>query len=350
MPETPRDHIVKYLSDPSKALRPIFTSLNGDNSWLMSFPRPESERAATGKVFYHLVFEPWLKGAAHVLNSWFVNIAMVNEPEVSTFGSIENLVREIEHVAVAYLPSVDRNQDVDLGVSSPVDAILLGFYLSDHLHPETLKSFPPHVPIIATPPAVDVIKPWKHFKTIRVISNLSPSATSWKTPDLHPGDPLPTWLTPIFLPGRSELNFVFAIIWSHTMGNEEIHEAILDSPHGVKPEEKTLNAFLDSEPKTKKLAMLHGLKESRTGGVLTTYGAKGGLALNRKVGGVEHWIVTHSSELEYTGVFMRVVGTKDTPRTIEWALEEEEKKDSNLERVALPNVVRVANGGSMILV
>ncbi|KAM0350661.1 hypothetical protein ACHAPU_003149 [Fusarium lateritium] len=274
---------------------------------------------------------------------------MVDKPEISTFERLENLVREIEHAAVGYLPPSHERKDAYQGVSSPVDAILLGFFLSDHLHPETLKSFPPHIPVITTPPGADVIKPWKHFETIRIISSLSPWATSWKTPDLHPGGPLPIWLTPIFLPGRSELNFVFAIIWSHTINNEEVHEVILDSPHGVKPNEKTLNAFLNSEPKTRKLAMMHGLKESRTGGVLTTYGAKGGLALNRRVGGVEHWVVTHSSELEYTGVFMRVVGTSDTPRTIEWALEEEQKKDPSIERVELPNFVKVSNGGSTIL-
>ncbi|WZH49813.1 uncharacterized protein QYS62_011028 [Fusarium acuminatum] len=348
MTESQRENILKHLSDPGKALRPIFTSLNGDNSWLMSFPRPESERAATGKAFYHVAFEPWLKGAAHVFNSWFVNIAMVNSPEISTFESLKNLVREIESAAAAHKLPADEQQGGQQD-SSPLDAILLGFFLSDHLHPQTLKSFPADIPVIATPPGINVIKPWNHFKTIRTISNLSPSATSWQTPDLHPGEPLPKWLTPIFLPGRSELNFVFAIIWSHTVDNEEIHEVILDSPHGVKGDEKTLNAFLNSEPKTRKLAMLHGLKESSTGGIQTCYGAKGGLALNRKVGGVEHWVVTHSSELQYTGVFMRIFGTKDTPRTIEWALEEEHKKDPSLERFEPPNFVKVANGGSTVL-
>ncbi|KAM0221394.1 hypothetical protein ACHAQD_005303 [Fusarium lateritium] len=348
MTESPRENILKHLSDPGKPLRPIFTSLNGDNSWLMSFPRPEAERIATGKAFYHVAFEPWIKGAAHVFNSWFVNIAMVDSPEISTFESLENLVREIESAAAAHKPSTDEHHDRQQD-SSPLDAILLGFYLSDHLHPQTLKSFPPDIPVIATPPGIKVIKPWNHFKTIRAISNLDASATSWQTPNLHPGEPLPNWLTPIFLPGRAELNFVFAIIWTHTVDNEEIHEVILDSPHGVKGDEKTLNAFLNSEPKTRKLAMLHGLKESSTGGIQTTYGAKAGLALNRKVGGVGHWIVTHSAEMEYTGVFMRIFGTKDTPRTVEWALEEEHKKDPSLERSQPPNFVKVANGGSTVL-
>ncbi|KAM0193398.1 hypothetical protein ACHAPA_004411 [Fusarium lateritium] len=348
MAESPRENILKHLSDPGKPLRPIFTSLNGDNSWLMSFPRPEAERTATGKAFYHVAFEPWIKGAAHVFNSWFVNIAMVDSPEISTFESLENLVREIESAAAAHKPSTDEQHDRQQD-SSPLDAILLGFYLSDHLHPQTLQSFPPDIPVIATPPGIKVIKPWNHFKTIRTISNLDPSATSWQTPNLHPGEPLPKWLTPIFLPGRAELNFVFAIIWSHTVDNETIHEVILDSPHGVKGDEKTLNAFLNSEPKTRKLAMLHGLKESSTGGIQTTYGAKSGLALNRKVGGVGHWIVTHSAEMEYTGVFMRIFGTKDTPRTVEWALEEEHKKDPSLERFQPPNFVKVANGGSTVL-
>ncbi|KAJ4034049.1 hypothetical protein NW761_012001 [Fusarium oxysporum] len=349
MTESPQETVTKHLSHPSKPLRPILTSLNGDNSWLMSFPRPEADRAATGKVFYHLAFEPWLNGAAHVGHPWIVHLARVEKEGFSTFEGLENLIREIEQAASAHLPQKAQDQVVQQQSTRQLDAILLGFFYSDHLHPETLKTFPPEIPVIVTAPGAAIIEPWNHFKTIKIINNFDSSATTWNSPDLHPGDPVPSWFTPMMILGKSELNFVFAIIWSHTINGEEIHEAILDSPHGVQLDAKPLEAFLASEPKTKKLAMLHGLKESHTGGIQTCYGAKGGLGLHRKVGGVEHWVSTHSSELKYTGIFMRLVWTTDTPRTIEWALEEEKKEHPDEELSGPPNFINVPNGASTVL-
>ncbi|RGP67137.1 hypothetical protein FSPOR_6193 [Fusarium sporotrichioides] len=349
MAELQQDAITGYLCDPNKPLRPIFTSLNGDNSWLMSFPRPKDEQIKTRKVFYHVAFEPWLKGPADVISPWLVHIEIVKNPEISTFESLENAIREIEQAAAVRLPSMDEGNATQQSTASPLDAILLGFYYSDHLHPPTLKSFPPDIPVIATLSGVEIIETWNHFKTIRVINNLDPSATSWQDPDLHPGEPFPKWLTPIFLPGRNILNFVFTITWSHTVDGQEVHETILDSPHGVDVEEETLNAFLRSKPKTRKLAMLHGLKESHTGGKKTTFGAKGGLGLHRKVGGVDHWVVSHSAEMAYSGLIMRVLWTVDTHRSIEWALEEERKNDPNSVRYERPNVVKISNGGSKVL-
>ncbi|KAJ4258190.1 hypothetical protein NW762_008336 [Fusarium torreyae] len=349
MNEPRLDIIKKHLSDPDKLLRPFFTSLNGDNSWLMSFPRPKSEQEATGKSYYHVAFEPWLKGAAHVLNKWFVHIAMVEDPEISTFEALEDLVRDIEQAAAVHNPQICQQQADQQCSPSPVDAILLGFHFSDHLHPQTLHTFPLDIPVIASPQAAALIKPWNHFKTIRTIHLLDPSETRWQTPDNHPGEPLPTWLTPILLPGKGVLHFVHAIIWSHTLDNEEIHEVIFQSPHGIQPDAKPLNAFLDSEPKTQKLAMLHGLKESFTAGVQTTYGAKGGLALHRKVGGVEHWLLSHNANMEYTGIFMRLSRTNDIQHTVEWTLEEGKKDGSSSEDYKEPNFARVPNGGSMVL-
>ncbi|KAL6916581.1 hypothetical protein FSST1_008076 [Fusarium sambucinum] len=349
MAQSQQDAVAEQLCDTNRPLRPILTSLNGDNSWLMSFPRPKAEQVATRKAFYHVAFEPWLRGPADVISPWLVHIKIANDPEIPTFESLENAIREIEQAAAVRLPSMEEGHDAQQCTANPLDAILLGFYYSDHLHPPTLKLFPPDIPVIATRPGAEIIDTWNHFKTVRVISDLDPSATSWQTPDLHPGEPLPKWLTPIFLPGSSILNFVFTIIWTHTVDGREVHEAILDSPHGIHLEEEILNTFLNSEPKTRKLAMLHGLKESHTGGRKTTFGAQGGLGLYRKVGGVDHWVVSHSAEMSYSGLIMRVLWTVDTHRSIEWALEEERKDDPESVKFKRPNVMTVSNGGSKVL-
>ncbi|KAG8672701.1 hypothetical protein FPOAC1_005984 [Fusarium poae] len=343
MTESHQDAVARHLCDTNQPLRPVLTSLNGDNSWLMSFPRPNMEQAATRKAFYHVAFEPWLRGPADVISPWLVHIETVNSPEISTFGSLENVIRKIEQAAAVRLPTMEEGHATQQSTASLLDAILLGFHYSDHLHPPTLKSFPPDIPVIATRPGAEIIETWNHFKTVRVINDLDPSATSWQSPDLHPGEPLPKWLTPIFLPGSSILNFVFTIIWTHTVDGQEVHEAILDSPHGIHLEEETFNAFGNSEPKTRKLAMLHGLKENHTGGSMTTFGAKGGLGLYRKLGGVDHWVVSHSAEMAYSGLIMRVLWTVDTHRSIEWALEKEQETDPDSDKYKRPNVVTVPN-------
>lgn len=123
------------------------------------------------------------------------------------------------------------------------------------------------------------------FHNVVLIHDLPASATSWRDLALHPGGGLPRWITPIRLSGHSELNFCLAIVWTHVDGaGAEIHEALLNSPHGTRLDSGPLQAFLDAEPATKKLAMLHGLKESHTFGYKTTLGAKGGLALYRRIG------------------------------------------------------------------
>ncbi|KAM4065192.1 hypothetical protein HRG_004471 [Hirsutella rhossiliensis] len=338
-----------------RALRPIMTSLNGDNSWLMSFPRPVDEAVKAGKAYFHVVFEPWLAGATSVLSSWFIYITLSQPPAVGDVSAIKALIREIEDAArddssKDEAGSEDRSET---GYRGAIDAILLGFHYLDHLHEATLRTFDKQIPVIATPEAAKILQTWGHFRNIALIHDLPASAKSWRSPELHPGGNLPGWLTPLRLPGHAELNFCLAIIWTHLdEAGVETHEALLNSPHGTRLDAGPLQAFLDAEPATKKLAMLHGLKESHTFGYMTTLGAKGGLALHRKIGGAKYWIPSHHSTLNYAGVFMRLLRTVDTPRTLPWALEEEEtgrKGDESCGTGEEPRVVQVENGASLVL-
>lgn len=352
MSERRRRVLQAQLSSADKQPRPVLTSLNGDNSWLMSFPRPETERAAAGKVFYHVVFEPWLKGPTSILSSWFISISLSSSPGIPDAEAVKGVVREIEDAAAIHLP-----QSGDASAKAPkeesdsggIDAILLGFHFADHIHEATLRTFSKDIPVIATPEAANTVRPWGHFETIKLIKDLEPSTKSWRTPELHPGEPLPSWLTPIRLPGFSVINFCLAIVWTHPTDDEgEVHEVILSSPHGTRFE-GSLETFRNAEPKTKILAMLHGLKESHTFGSLTTLGAKGGLEIYRKVGGVKYWLLTHHSKLLYGGIFIYLSWTRDTHRTVSWMMEEEQKADPDSAQKEKPNVVEVDNGGSFVL-
>jgi len=212
-----QDHLGSW-----KELRPIFTSLNGDNSWLMSFPRPEEERRRDAKAFYHVVFEPWLAGPASLLSNWFLSISLSVAPALSQAHHIEAVIGLIETTVSSCLQDFTRHisrysaksegaQEVEY--DGGMDAILLGFHYLDHTHEATLWLFNKAIPVIATPEAAKLAQRWNHFTTIRRIRDLPPRTKSWRTPDLHPGDPLPVWLSTFRLAaGQAELNFCLVLV------------------------------------------------------------------------------------------------------------------------------------------
>lgn len=342
-----------HFASPGASPRPVMTSLNGDNAWLLSFPRPVKERVTAGKVYYHMVFEPWLNGPTSLWSSWLVHIRMSSPPAIQDVAGIEAIARQIETAAAKHLPGGnDTAREEHGGYDGLIDAIFLGHREIDHVHQPTLRLFDKRIPVIAASDAVDEIKPWGHFETIISVRDLDSSNKSWRTPELHPGAPLPSWLTAVRLTGQHVLNYCMAIIWTHTTDDGlEVHEGFFDSPHGSHLE-GPFEAFLETEPRVERLAMMHGLKESFTGSWMTTLGAKAGLAMHRKLGGIKYWMLTHNSELWYSGILMRAMRVRDTPRTLEWALEEEKEKqkESGDQLGAPPNLVQVENGGCFVLV
>ncbi|KPM41915.1 hypothetical protein AK830_g4679 [Neonectria ditissima] len=342
-----RDTLQAHFASPNAVSRPILTSMNGDNSWLISFPRPSADRAA--RAYYHVVFEPWLAGPVTLLTSWIIGVALTAPPKISSIEDIEGAIRQIEEAAGTVIPAADTQSEGKY--TGGIDSIMLGFHYDDHTNQATLQQFNENIPVIATPEAAGIVKSWGHFKTITTIQSLAPSAESWRDAALHPGSPVPSWLTPIRLPGPAVLNFGLAIIWTHaTDDGGEVHEVIFNSPHGTRLDGGPIQAFLKAEPRTKKLAMLHGLKESHTAAIQTTYGVKGGLALYRRLGGVKYWVLSHNSTLKYSGIFMWLSWTVDTRRTMDWALEEEGKTKGDGEgELDRPDLVEVDNGGCFVL-
>ncbi|OAQ61034.1 hypothetical protein VFPPC_02060 [Pochonia chlamydosporia 170] len=332
-----------FTSSPD-CLRPLLVSLNGHNSWLLSFPRPWADQKQSGRAYFHTVLEPWLVGSADLVGSWFIHIDLPSTPAFPTAEAVEAVARQIEDLASEYVLNRRMSNEV-FNPASHIDAILLTFHYYDHVHEASLREFSSNVPVIATPQAARIIKPWNHFSTIDIIHDFEEGATSWCTSGLHPGPRLPSWLTVLRLPGHREMNFCTAIVWTHMQDDgTEVHESILTSPHGTLLDRGPVQAFLDAEPKTRKLAMLHGMKETYIGGKKTSFGAKSGLELYRKLGGVKYWVLSHDSLLNYSGVFMRLSRTADIPRTLAWALDQEIS-----EKPVRPDVYRVQNGRCLVL-
>lgn len=243
---------------------------------------------------------------------------------------------------------IAKNTD-EGGYNGAIDAILLGFHLADHTHENTLRLFDRRIPVIAVPEAAKVVKTWNHFESIHLISDFEPSLKSWRTSDLHPGGPVPQWLTLIRVPGHHELNFCLSVIWTHDAENgQQVHEAIFESPHGM-PDLEPLKALLNAEPPTEKLALMHGTKENHSNGAQKTFGVKAGLAMYRQLEGVKHWVMTHNSETWYSGIALAF--TRDTPRTLEWALDDERKQSGGEtgSDAEAPNVTHVENGSCFVL-
>ncbi|KAF1964486.1 hypothetical protein BU23DRAFT_585556 [Bimuria novae-zelandiae CBS 107.79] len=253
--------ICAHFKSGSQELRPILTSLNGDNSWRYSFPRPAYEREKSGKQFFHLVHDPWLNG-----------------PTFTTGVGVEELVHEIETTVAAATNTSYHNATA---VGSPVDAILINLDEVDHLHEPTLRTFDAS----------------------------------------HPGPPLPSWLTIFRMPTPTWLTFTTALVLPDPQ-KPSSHETILYIPHGVPVDNPSIQTFLHpSTLRVTTLAMLHGLKEASLLGWKSTFGVGYGLKLYQEAK-PKYWVPTHNSALRYSGVLSYAAW--DTTRTLEWGIENQE--------------------------
>ncbi|KAK7998466.1 hypothetical protein PG989_006506 [Apiospora arundinis] len=353
-----------HLAKPQHELRPILTSLNGDNSWLMSFPVPRSKKTPTAskpaKAYYHIVWDPWFStsGAAITIASWFATVTQTAHSTIQNGGDVEEIVREIEcKAAEAGLV----NPDLQESSKEPmVDAIVISMHYTDHLHEASLRKFDRRIPIVAAPEAAAIMHKWGYFQTIVSLQDMGDEGSAWQA--LHPRGPLPEWLTPFRLRGEHDLNFAIVVVWSHELAGEgeEVgtaqttrHDALWVSPHGMRMDQTPLQAFLRDTTKTVDvLAMLHPLKESFTWGWQTVSGVTGGLALERALKkSPKYWVLEADAVFGYWGLVM--TRTWDVPRTLDWGLAEEERRarengDTVVKR--RPNLVQVDIDQSLVLV
>ena len=335
------DNNKKNKNNTNQALRPIITSLNGDNSWLYSFPRPVSERERSGKLFFHLVHDPWLNGPTSFVSPWVMGIALPTPANVTTGSGVEEVVQEIETAAAE---AQGTSYHGATAVGSPIDAIIVNIDAVDHLHEPTLRTFDPSIPVFAPSEPSKKISGWKYFKTVVTHRDAIPGDGDWRA--LHPGSPLPDWLTVFRMNSPDWLNFATAIVISNP-DTPGAHEAIVYTPHGVPVDTPSIRTFLhESSPKPNVLAILHGLKESSLVGWKNTFGVEYGLQLYREAK-AKYWVATHNATLQYCGLLS--YGVSDTMRTLEWGLENQKDcGEGRLERDGV-NLVAVPNGGFFML-
>ncbi|KAK4443341.1 hypothetical protein QBC34DRAFT_212361 [Podospora aff. communis PSN243] len=328
------------------SLRPILTSLNGDNSWLISIPRPTAERR--GKAYFHIVSDAWLTPDTVLFRAWVLKLGRQADAAIADGPAVENLIQEIEGAAAAACNAISAPaDDGDIAPSqTSIDAIFQNFHYADHLDERTLRTFGPDVPVFATPEAAAIIRPWNHFCHVAQTRDLDPACPgTWR--DLRPegGALLPTWLSVFRLTGHHELNFATAIVWADAVS--DAHEALLYSPHGIRVDQPALQAFAHNlDPPVRVLAMLHALKDSFAFGSRTTLGVAGGLALERQVR-PKYWVKSHDAGLLYSGLIAWLAWINDITRSIEDGLAEEAGK-SGVD-AGMPKLVEVDNGDCFVL-
>ncbi|GKT44857.1 uncharacterized protein ColSpa_05038 [Colletotrichum spaethianum] len=303
--------------------RPILTLVNGDNTWLISVPRPDN---TTGKSFYHILQDPWLSGPSDAYSRWFLRMQLKEEGALSSFKAVEDWIQEVETACGGTNEEDERW----------LDAVLVTHTNTDHLHQPTLRSLDPSINVFAVEDAAATISAMKHFKSITIVPDFVRGKKWPITPEM------PEWLSVFRLPDESGVNpnLYHAIIIGMSAQDGK-DEAILYTPHGVEPE--MVEAARKANPNASVLAMLHPLNECGTLGI-NSRGVANGLKIERQ-NSVRYWVNTHDDKLQYAGVlaYFMHYGRK----TLEQGLEEEANEKGQEQR--RPNYIVVGNGGSQIL-
>jgi hypothetical protein len=320
-----------HFAQPEAILRPVITYINGDVAWLLSFPRPSSNKNATGKVFYHAVIDPWFGQPALFLSSFFLEMNLGRDPGLPSRAALDAVILEIEFAA--------GNSLVPTNADPAVDAIFITA-MGEHCHKESLLQFSAYTPVFAVPAAATTTASWDYFKTIVTMSSCDPSKTPWK--EGHPGSPLPAWLT-VFTPEVTRKNNFGLVLITSTIPSE--NELILISPHGISADEASVKGLAKT---VKMLALVAPLKDSYSFGMQTVLGVKNGLTIGQAAGTQYYVRSGDFVSLKYGGVVGWFVS--DVPRALQWGVDELTKELGAGKAIGQPTLVEVENGGSYVFV
>ncbi|KAG4429135.1 hypothetical protein IFR05_015378 [Cadophora sp. M221] len=365
---TLRESITRSLS----SRRPILTHLNADTTWLLSIPYPESAPSCNGRIYYHILIDPWLRGGQSDVAKFFSQQWHVEESAVQTITEVEDVVRGIEDVATGCIPynppeglsdgfGVDSEDYEEIGApekdtkksqptstKSPIDAILISHEFTDHMHKETLLEASPSIPVFASTKAASAIRSWRHFAFVAEIPRFG---GDWRESS---SSPLPEWVgvSRVAYPGQDLLYYHSAVMVTFRSaqwgGGEEV-EAVIYTPHGISPSD--LAPVAEARPRIKTLALLHGLQDISLGAQLNM-GAHNGLKVQRLLG-VKYWVGTHDEVKKGGGIVSWFLDRKKISLKEAIDREKEEKgeklKGSPVEGLKEVRFEELGNGESLIL-
>ncbi|KAK2627903.1 hypothetical protein QTJ16_002549 [Diplocarpon rosae] len=326
-----RTQLIKdQLTDPGALSRPVLTYINGDVSWLVSFPRPESGQNIPNRKYYHVLIDPWFGQASIFISSLVLEMETGRDPWHTSRLAVDDTIAEIELAAGNSLASTEDGP--------VVDAIFVTA-MAEHCHQGSLLQFSASTPVFAVAAPARTIASWGHFDTVVTMCSFDPSKSSWK--EGHPGAPLPAWLTAFPPTVTHSNNFGLVLITSANSGTEEM---ILMAPHGIYAQESSINALGTT---VKMLALVAPLKDSYAFGMKQVLGVEDGLAIAQAAGTRYYVRSGDFVSLKYKGVIGWSV--KDVPRSLQWGVDQRTAK-LGADKVAEPPIlIEIENGGSFVL-
>ena len=331
--------------------RPVLAHLNGDTTWLLQLPVPDSTVGASAgaksktkktarRSRFNVLIDPWLQGPQSDVAAWFSTQWHVVEPAVQT-------IQELEEVLA------------DLG-DGKIDCAVISHEFTDHCHQATLTELPRGVPIVATEKAADLIRSWGHFDTVITTPGFSSSTTDWRDVLVDQTGTLPPWLGigRVITEGNA-LYYHSAVIIAFDLGYspnqratrskdtapQKQPEAVIYSPHGIKgPDLECVRAA-----GIKTLALLHGLDDVRIWMTAQlNLGALNGIQAVR-ASGAKYWVATHD-EVKKGGGFISWL-LQRTTYSLRDAVEAERAKGQDSEGNKGPDYefVELGSGDGLIL-
>jgi hypothetical protein len=316
-----RDAVVKALA----TRRPILHHLNADTSWLLQIPRPANAIKHGSRVYYNVLIDPWFVGGQSDVAKWFSQQWHATESAVQSVAEVEELARQVEILAGGLRLGKGRKSNgvVGAGEETLIDAVAVSHEFTDHCHKDTLLEVHADVPVFATEQAANLIRGWKHFRTVVTTPTFKDNA-DWHDYSLAP---LPSWLSisrltaskdALFYHSALLITFATHPFLSHatpkkrsslSIGGDgaedaaggEAAECLIYTPHGIP--HTALTPIATADPPLHTLAFLHGLHDvSISAAQQLNLGAKNGL-LAQRILKAKYWVGTHD-EVKKGGGFI----------------------------------------------
>lgn len=245
--------------------------------------------------------------------SWFSSQTHLIQSSVQTIAELDAILAEIEDGLL------------DSAAEKPItriDLVAISHEFTDHCHEATLREVDPSVPVFSTAKAVELMKSWKHFKSVTNMASFS-EAFDWSSASLSP---LPDWLglARLITPGNA-LYYHSAIVFCMRKADSDGAEAIIYTPHGVEAE--TFSMVASAKPAIVTLAFMHGLHDvSITLTKQLNLGAHNAIRA-QKLLNAPYWVGTHDEVKKGAGLIGPLLRRKQ--HTIEDALKQAAKDASN---------------------
>lgn len=337
--------------------RPVLAHLNGDTTWLLQLPIPNSAVASTrskskskktaGRSRFNILIDPWLQGPQSDVASWFSTQWHVVEPAVQTIQELEEVLAELGEGKAS-------------AGTTQIDCVAISHEFTDHCHQATLTELPRGVPIVATEKAAGLIRSWGHFDTVITTPGFSSSTTDWRDVLVDQTGTLPPWLGigRVITQGNA-LYYHSALIIAFDLGYSpnqrstrskdtaphKQSEAVIYSPHGIKgPDLECVRAAGINT-----LALLHGLDDIRIWMTAQlNLGALNGIQAVR-ASGAKYWVATHDEAKKGGGFISWLL--QRTTYSLRDAVEAEKAKAQDAEGDETPDYefVELGSGDGLIL-